>query len=72
MSVQHKEGVTVMSNYKEIKADQRLEFRCTAEQKKQLQKLAKIAGVSVSGYILGALLGDSVGQMMIDGFSSQK
>lgn len=36
------------------------QFRMTAEEKERLFELAKIAGVSVTSYILGKCLGESI------------
>lgn len=49
-----------------------LQIRLTPAQKEQLKALAVTAGVSVSGYILGQLLGDAIGQTIIDGFDRKK
>lgn len=48
---------------------ERLEIRLTPDEKSTLFKLAKIAGVSVSAYILGEALGDMLGQQIMKGFN---
>ena len=46
------------------KIDQ-LHFRVSPEEKETVYALAKLAGVSVSGLLLGAVLGDLAGDKLI-------
>lgn len=49
-----------------------LHLRVTPEQKTQLKKLAALAGVPLTGFLLGLALGDKIGekieQMVLNGY----
>ena len=45
--------------------DDRLFVRVSKEQKAKLLEYAKVAGVSLSAYIVGSLLGDSIGKAIV-------
>lgn len=47
-----------------VKIDQ-LHFRVSPEEKETVAAIAKLAGVSVSGLLLGAVLGDLAGENII-------
>lgn len=45
----------------------RLYMRVSPEEKRQIVEMAKKAGVSVAGLVLGVLLGDLAGQVIVRG-----
>lgn len=49
-----------------------LQIRLTPAEKEQLKAAAMMAGLSVSGFILGKTLGEAIGQTIIDGFDRKK
>ena len=45
-----------------------ISVRLTPDEKSYLKHLAKMAGMSVSAFVVGVCLGDKLGQYIIDGF----
>ena len=47
-------------------------IRVTPEEKEAIVKLAKAAGVSITGYIIGKSLGDALGEAIVSGMNKKK
>lgn len=47
-------------------------IRVTPEEKEAIVKLAKAAGVSITGYIIGRSLGDALGEAIVSGMNKKK
>ena len=47
-------------------------IRVTPEEKEAIVKLAKAAGVSITGYIIGKSLGDALGEVIVSGMNKKK
>lgn len=41
-------------------------IRVTPEEKEQIRKLAALAGLSLTGYLVGQALGDKLGEKILD------
>lgn len=47
---------------------ERFELRLTKDEKDTLTHLAKLAGLTVSAYVVSVAIGDAIGQQILKGF----
>ena len=47
-------------------------IRVTPEEKEQIKKLAALAGLSLTGYLVGQALGDKLGEKILEALDGSK
>lgn len=47
-------------------------IRVTPEEKKQITALAKAAGVTITGFLVGAAIGDKIGDVIVKEMEAKK
>lgn len=55
-------------NKKDNPKTEKIEIRCTQEEKEAVKTLALAVGLGMSEFLLSLAIGDKLGQMMIDGW----